>query len=92
LDEVVRWCHTRGLPVVATSVRGAVDHWEAAFPSPSTLLFGSEATGLPREAIDAADLVVRIPQQGAASSLNLAVAAGILIYEARRGRIGEPRA
>ena len=89
LDELVRWCRAGGLPVVATSVRGTVDHWEATFPAPSTLLFGSEATGLPRDVIDAADLVVRIPQEGAASSLNLAVAAGILIYEARRGRIGE---
>ncbi len=90
LEELTTWARERGLPVVATSARGAVDHWDATFPAPSVLLFGSEATGLPPEVLDAADLVVRIPQEGAASSLNLAVAAGILIYEARRGRTATP--
>ncbi len=90
LDELLAWARERGLPVVGTSVRGAVDHWDAAFPAPALLLFGSEATGLAPEVLDAADMVVRIPQEGAASSLNLAVAAGILIYEARRGLIGRP--
>ncbi len=75
------------LAVVATSAHGRVDHWGAAYPERCLLLFGSEATGLSDETLAAADEVVRIPQVGAASSLNLAVAAGIVIYEAARARL-----
>jgi TrmH family RNA methyltransferase len=84
LDEVLAWARARGLSVVATSAHGEVDHWTAEYPAPCLLLFGSEATGLSDETLAAADQVVRIPQTGAASSLNLAVAAGIVIYEAIR--------
>lgn len=87
LDEVLAWGRTAGLAVVATSARASIPHWEAAFPEGCLLLLGSEATGLPQDVVEAADLAVRIPQEGAASSLNLAAAAAILIYEARRGRI-----
>jgi TrmH family RNA methyltransferase len=92
VGDVLTWARGRGLAVVATSARGAVDHWEAVWPEGCLLLFGSEATGLPPDLMHEADLAVRIPQAGAASSLNLAVAAGILIYEARRGRIPSPPA
>ncbi|HEX2295111.1 MAG TPA: RNA methyltransferase [Actinomycetota bacterium] len=87
LDEVLLWARRNDLGVVATSARGRVDHWDADYPDGCLLLFGSEATGLSDDTLAAADEVVRIPQRGAASSLNLAVAAGIVIYEATRGRI-----
>ncbi|HYP24587.1 MAG TPA: TrmH family RNA methyltransferase, partial [Actinomycetota bacterium] len=90
LDELLSWARAQDLIVVATSARGRVDHWAAEYPERCFLLFGSEATGLTDETLAAADEVVRIPQQGAASSLNLAVAAGIVVYEARRPRPGSP--
>lgn len=83
IDEVL----ALGLPVIATSARGRVAHWEMDYPERCVLLFGSEATGLPDELLDRAAEVVRIPQRGAASSLNLAVAAGIVIYEAAKTRL-----
>ena len=86
LDEALTWARQGGMKIVATSAKGRVDHWTATYPPRCLLLFGSEATGLSPETIDAADEVVRIPQQGAASSLNLAVAAGIVIYEVVRSR------
>lgn len=86
LDALVAWAAANGASIVATSARAERDHWTAAYPSRCVLLFGSEATGLPPEALAAADEVVRIPQTGAASSLNLAVAAGIVIYEVARHR------
>ncbi len=45
---------------------------------------GNEQAGLPDDLADAADVRVRIPQQGRADSLNLAVATGIMLFEARR--------
>jgi tRNA G18 (ribose-2'-O)-methylase SpoU len=48
------------------------------------LLLGSEGDGLPKSVIEASDLALTIPMAGRASSLNLAVAAGLLLYEIRR--------
>lgn len=87
LDEVLAWARADELAIVATSAHGRVDHWTAEYPERCLLLFGSEASGLSDEALAAADEVVRIPQTGAASSLNLAVAAGIVIYEAAKPRL-----
>lgn len=88
LEEVLAWARREGLAVVATSAHGRVGHWSLDYPERCLLLFGSEATGLSQETLDAADEVVRIPQQGVASSLNLAVAAGIVIYESVKPRLG----
>lgn len=90
LPELLGRARETRLPVVATSARGTFGLGETDLPGKCVLLFGSEGVGLPKEILDEADLTVRIPQMGAASSLNLAVAAGILIYECRRGRI-DPR-
>ena len=48
------------------------------------MLLGSEGAGLPDDLLAAADLRVAIPMTGTAESLNLAVAAGVLLYEVRR--------
>ncbi len=56
---------------------------EAEFSRPWTLMFGGEGPGLPDEYILAGECV-RIPQSGRVDSLNLAVAAGVAIYEATR--------
>jgi len=70
--------------VAAASARGERSLWEAEFPSPLALLLGSEGEGLPAPLLDRAGLHVRIPMAGTAESLNLAVAAGVLLYEVRR--------
>ena len=49
-------------------------------------MFGSERTGLAPESVRAGDLAVSLPMKGAVSSLNLAVAAGVVLYEALRRR------
>lgn len=87
LDELLSWARSEGLGVVATSAHGRVTQWDARYPERCVLLFGSEATGLSEETLSAADEIVRIPQTGAATSLNLAVAAGIVIYEASKPRL-----
>lgn len=87
LESLLEWARREGLGIVATSAHGRVDHWDAAYPERCLLLFGSEATGLSDKTLSAAAQIVRIPQTGAATSLNLAVAAGILIYEAAKPRL-----
>jgi RNA methyltransferase, TrmH family len=87
--EFADWAAERGLTVVAASGRAASSCWEAELRPPLALLLGSEGAGLPEDVLAAADLRVAIPMTGTAESLNLAVAAGILLYEVRR-RTGLP--
>jgi TrmH family RNA methyltransferase len=70
--------------VITTSARATVSFWDASYSRPLALLLGAEGTGLPGEVLAQGDLQVRIPMVGTAESLNLAVAAGLLIYEAQR--------
>ena len=77
---VFDWARTAGVSTIATSARGSEPVPEVSFPKPSIVLFGSEGGGLPADVVDRSDLAVRIPMRGTASSLNLAVAAGIVLY------------
>ncbi len=83
------WAVGYGVTVVATSGRASLSCWDADLRPPLALLLGSEGTGLPHGLLSAAGLRVSIPMTGTAESLNLAVAAGILLYEVRR-RTGLP--
>jgi TrmH family RNA methyltransferase len=87
--EFLDWAHAHGVTVAATSLRASVSCWAAELPLPLAVLLGSEGAGLPDDLLDAADLRVAIPMTGTAESLNLAVAAGVLLYEVRR-RTGLP--
>jgi RNA methyltransferase, TrmH family len=82
--EFLDWAHRSSIRVAATSARGSVTCWQADLKPPLAILLGSEGTGLPDELLAGADLRVAIPMTGTAESLNLAVAAGILLYEVRR--------
>ncbi|HEY8292480.1 MAG TPA: RNA methyltransferase [Thermomicrobiales bacterium] len=86
IEDVLEWSRAHGVGVVTTSARATREYWEARYPSPLLMLFGNEGRGLPSEVIEQGDLAVRIPMHGGASSLNLAVAAGVLLYEALRQR------
>ena len=79
--ELVEWKRQRGVMLVGTSDRGAVDYRQAAYQFPLVLLMGSEREGLSAEQIAACDLMVRIPMAGRSDSLNLAVATGVMLYE-----------
>ncbi len=88
-DEFLDWAAASGVTVVATSAGESVSYGRAVLPLPLALLLGSEGSGLPAELLSAAGERVAIPMTGTAESLNLAVAAGILLYEIRR-RTGMP--
>src|SRR5882724_10865653 len=90
-QDFLDWASGHGVTVAAATGQGKVPHWTAEFPLPLAMLLGSEGEGLPAAVQDQAGLRVRIPMTGTAESLNLAVAAGILLYEVRR-RTGLPPA
>ena len=87
VTEVLAWCQSGGVGVVTTSAQATHTHWQTQFPRPALLLMGSEGEGLAPEVLGRGDLAVRIPMGGSGDSLNLAVATGILLYEAQRPRI-----
>src|SRR5215469_700969 len=87
--EFLDWARQGAVSVAATSAQGSVSCWEADLRPPLAVLLGSEGTGLPDDLLATADLRVAIPMTGTAESLNLAVAAGVLLYEVRR-RTGLP--
>jgi RNA methyltransferase, TrmH family len=72
--------------IVATVPRGGASMYDVDFKPPTVLLLGGEGAGLPGELMAATDTRVSIPMHGAIESLNAAVAAAVLLYEARRQR------
>lgn len=83
--EFIKWRKTSGATMVATHLKGAIDYRRADYKSrPVVLLMGNEQSGIPDELADAADVRVKIPQQGKADSLNLACATAVMLFEARR--------
>ncbi|MGE6742268.1 TrmH family RNA methyltransferase [Allorhizobium pseudoryzae] len=83
--EFLAWSRASGGQVVATHLAGAVDYRTINYKAkPSILLMGNEQSGLPDELAKAADRLARIPQQGRADSLNLAIASAVMLFEARR--------
>ena len=82
--EFLNWCREHGIALAVTSGSASGSLWETALPQPLAILFGSEGVGLPEELLAAGDLRLRIPMTGTAESLNLAVAVGVLLYEAWR--------
>lgn len=85
VPEFLAWSRTSGGQVVATHLAGAVDYRTINYKAkPTILLMGNEQSGLPDELAKSADRLARIPQQGRADSLNLAVASAVMLFEARR--------
>ena len=74
------------LQVVATSAHAQQVHFDADFRHPLLLLLGNERQGLPEAVRDQADLRIRLPMVGRATSLNVAAAGAALVYEVIRQR------
>ena len=86
VDEV----RAAGVPlcVAASSAHGRQDYFEVDYRRPLVLLVGNERYGLPLDVCDRADLLVRLPMTGRATSLNVSAAAAAMVYEVIRQRRG----
>ena len=84
--DVLAWLCERGLRVVVARVDGSVPYTDVDLTGPVALVLGSEAHGLTAEWSGSDMTAVRLPMRGRADSLNVAAAAAILFYEARRQR------
>jgi TrmH family RNA methyltransferase len=75
-----------GIQVVTTVPTADRIHWEADFTKPTLVVMGNEGAGLSPEIADLADVPVRIPLARGVESLNVAIAAAIILYEVQRQR------
>lgn len=73
-----------GAVSVAADIGSATEYTDIDWTRPTLLVVGSEAHGLPKWALDTIDQTVRIPMADGVESLNLAVSASIIIFEALR--------
>jgi RNA methyltransferase, TrmH family len=85
--EVIEWCSQRGLKTVCAALDSATVYTEIDWTVPRALILGPETSGLTRAEIGAAAEATRIPMREPVESLNVSVAAGVLLYEAARQRI-----
>ncbi|MCC7362173.1 MAG: RNA methyltransferase [Anaerolineales bacterium] len=80
--DFVAWAQTHAYHVYGSSAHGAVPVKDVpSYQTPGILLLGSEREGLSPEQLAVCEQVVKLPMRGKATSLNLAVAAGVLLYD-----------
>lgn len=84
--KTVDYLKESGLKVIAASEKSGQIVSSAKLDGPVLLIMGSEDKGISRELMQRSDLMVRIPMTGEINSLNVSVAAGILLYEIVRQR------
>jgi RNA methyltransferase, TrmH family len=79
-DEFVGWSKRNAIQLIGTSAHAETDYLGIRPDRPWILLLGSEQKGLSPEHLEICSSVISLPMRGRASSLNLSVAAGILLY------------
>jgi TrmH family RNA methyltransferase len=82
----ISWLHARGIRTVATTPAAARAHWEADLTGAVAVVVGSEQYGLSAAWLEGAGEQVLIPMPGTVDSLNAAMAAGVVLFEAVRQR------
>ena len=84
LGEVLEWAGEKGLQTVATEIGATKSYADFDWTRPNLLLLGSEAHGLSNAELQDVDEKIVIPMEPPVESLNLAVACGVVLFEARR--------
>ncbi len=84
LTDAIQFLKNSGLKVLAATERAAINYTESEMKGPIAIVLGSEESGISNENLRICDQLVKIPQFGTIGSLNVSVAAGVLIYEVIR--------
>lgn len=87
LARTMRELKERDIWLIGTAEDADKHLYQADFRGPVALVMGSEGEGMRRLTRENCDLLVSIPMQGAVESLNVSVASGVCLYEARRQRL-----
>ena len=87
LARTLRELKERNIWIVGTDEAAKDDLYSADFPDSVAWVLGAEGEGMRRLTREHCDLLVRIPMQGTVESLNVSVAAGIVLFESVRRRL-----
>jgi RNA methyltransferase, TrmH family len=85
-QEMIDWCRARHLTPVCTEVDATVSYLDYDWTRGTLVIMGPESTGLTEEEVDLVANSIMIPMSREVESLNVSVAAGILLFEAVRQR------
>lgn len=85
--HAVRFLKASGFHIVAVSEKADINYTLASYTEPTALVMGAEDTGISDEVIRECDTFVSIPMFGKIGSLNVSVAAGVVVYEVVRQRL-----
>ena len=86
LTDTIEMLQAKGVMVFAAHLKGEKLYHQLSFLGGSAFLIGNEGNGLTKKCADKADAYLKIPMEGKLESLNAAVSAAILMYEAKRQR------
>jgi 23S rRNA (guanosine2251-2'-O)-methyltransferase len=86
LNRLIEDLKQQNIWVVGTSAEASTDYTDWDWRQPSALVLGAEGSGLHRLVAENCDVLVKIPMYGKIESLNVSVAAGVILFEARRQR------
>lgn len=86
LTDILEELHKRGIKSYAAHLEGKGFYDSFSFREPTAFLIGNEGNGLKRETAERATAYLKIPMEGKIESLNAAIAASLLMYEAHRQR------
>ncbi|NOQ65159.1 MAG: 23S rRNA (guanosine(2251)-2'-O)-methyltransferase RlmB [Methyloprofundus sp.] len=86
LSRTMSWLKEQGIWIAGADGEAEKDIYAMDINMPLALVMGAEGKGMRRLTRDQCDFLVKIPMQGSVESLNVSVAAGVLIYEAVRQR------
>ena len=87
LKETIDYLKSCGLRIFAATEKGNQLYFEQNLVGPSAIIMGSEGEGISQEYLKRADVLLKIPMAGSIASLNVSVAAGVLMYEVFRQRM-----
>ena len=87
LAKTIKFLQESGIQIVAATERASDLYYTVDFSIPTAILMGAEDTGVDMEYLRVADKMVKIPILGEIESLNVSVAASIMIYEAVKQRL-----
>jgi TrmH family RNA methyltransferase len=83
---LANWLEAHNITTCATTPETEALHWDVDYCGGIALFMGSESHGLSPYWLERAEQRIRIPMAGQADSLNVAAAAAVCLYEARRQR------
>ena len=86
INRLIEKLKERNIWVVGTSADAGLSYDEWDWSRPTALVLGGEGSGLHRLVAENCDVLVKIPMYGKIESLNVSVAAGVILFEARRQR------